>query len=147
MPEEIAAGSGIKETLICLPGQFSDGQGDCTVWPGTMDFGDDLRHPFFSEPSVLSALKDKGPESQPVSCITAGKNLLFCEAVADCIPVAPAYAAVIAVVPAVIGKFDEPADIDAVPVVPDPDFAGLGKQILGKLRRASPDQPDPLLTL
>ena len=129
VPEKIAVRPGVEEALEAFARQFSDRQRDCAVRPGGMDLGNDLRHPVLVKPAVLPALQDEGAESQTVSALAAGEDLLLCEAVADRVLIAPAYAAVEAVVSAVIGKFDQPAYIDIMSVVMDPDLTGAAEQI------------------
>jgi len=129
VPEKIAVRPGVEEALEAFARQFSDRQRDCAVRPGGMDLGNDLRHPVLVKPAVLPALQDEGAESQIVSALAAGEDLLFCEAVADRVLITSAYAAVEAVVSAVIGKFDQPADIDIMSVVMDPDLTGAAEQI------------------
>ena len=127
--EKVSVCSGLKEPSVTLSGKFPDGKSDRAVRKTLPDSGDDICHPVFREPSVLAALEDKGAEAETVSVFAAGKNLIFGQSVADRVFIAFAYAAVIAVVPAVVGKFDQPPDIDVLSVVTDPGLSGAGEKI------------------
>ena len=60
--------------------------------------------------------EDKGTEAKLVAILAAGEDLILCEAVAVRARVASPDAAVIAVIFAIIGKFDQSADKDLVSV-------------------------------
>ena len=89
----------------------------------------------------------KCPEPQFITLITAGKDVLFGEPVALRVCIAFANAAVIAVVLTVIGKFDQPTDIDIVSVVTDPYHSGQFKEIIGGCGSALSYEFDPLAAL
>ena len=80
---------------------------------------------------ILSALHNKGTESETVALVTAGEYLLLCKTVSLGTAVITSYSAVIAVVAAVIRKFYKTSDIYLVAVVfPAPDIGGIGKRLI-----------------
>ena len=81
---------------------------------GTHQIGD----AFFCIVGILAALQDKGAETQIPAFPTAFKDFLLCQAVALGAGIAAADAAVITVVFAVIGKFDQSADINSPAIDP-----------------------------
>jgi hypothetical protein len=61
---------------------------------------------------------------------TAGKNLLLGQAIALQVVIATADTAVIAVVLAVVCKFDQPSDIDMILIIFTTDLIRSAKQLL-----------------
>ncbi len=95
--------------------------------------------------SILSALQHESAESQFISGLAAGENVFFREPVASGMGIALADAAVETIVPAVIGEFDQSADIDVMPVMEVPFFSCQSKEILCEIRGAPGDQSDPFV--
>ena len=129
--QKIAVCLGVKKRLITFPGAFADGKGHCAVWEFFFDRTHDLTDFFIGKPKILSALEDESAKAQLISGPAAGKNLLLCQTVAFCLTIAGADTAVIAVISAVVGKFNESADPYLVPVVAVAHFSGKREQVPG----------------
>ena len=81
---------------------------------------------------ILATLQHEGTEAEPIAFGTAGKNFLLCKAVAFRKAVAGADTAVVAVVFAVIGEFNQTTDIDLVAVIFTAEFIRFaGEQLVG----------------
>ena len=115
--EQIPVCAGFIEPPVAFAGSLADRKGDGTVGELIPDLRDDLTEPVICEVSVLAALQDEGAEAQSVSKIAAGEDVLFRQPVALRVGVAPADAAVVAVVFTVVCKFDQPADVDVMSVM------------------------------
>ena len=74
---------------------------------------------------VFTALEHKGSEIQLISDVSAFENLFTGQMVALGLRIAFPYSAVIAVVFAVAGKFNDPPQVNFISVVLFPDFPGV----------------------
>lgn len=121
MAQKIAVRARVKPFLIGFPVLFPHREGQGAVGEFSLDGPDQLRDPLPRKPGILAALEHKGPKAETVARFTAPQNLLPGQAVAAAIAVAPPDAAVVAVVAAVIGKFNEAANEDFFSIDPIPD--------------------------
>ena len=112
MPEQIPVCAGVKICLITRSFFFPDRECHCTVRVCPLDRRHQTADLLIRKIGVFSALQDKGAESKFIPCRAAEEDLLLCEAVALGTCIAPADAAVIAVIFTVVGELDQPADID-----------------------------------
>ncbi len=106
MAQEVAVGAGLEEALVALLGTFADGKGNGAVGVGAFDGSDDIFQFILGEITILPALKHEGAKAKAVPLAAAFQDFLLGQAVAFGMWVAPADAAVIAVIFAVICKFD-----------------------------------------
>ena len=116
MTQKITVGSCLLICTITLLGFFSDRKCQGTV---RITFFDPANQPdqfFIGVISVFSSLEYKGPKSQFVSLPAAGKNILFCQAVALGISVTAADSTIITVIFTVVGKFDQATHINCISV-------------------------------
>ena len=113
--QQVAVGSGVIKALIALPRFFAERERYRAVRIRGANGADDVRHYIVCVVHILSALKHEGAEAEAVARLTAAHDILLRQAVALSRGVAAANAAVIAVVPAIICHFDEPAYIYLVP--------------------------------
>ena len=89
---------------------------------------------------IFPALQDNGSEPQPVAAVRAVQDLFFCQPVPVRAAVGPADSAVIAVIAAPVGEFNQTAQIDCLSVDRFPHFSGAGVQQLFFIRRQFADQ-------
>ena len=108
--EQVPVGPGLFQQAVALLAALPHGKGDGAVRPALLDGPDHGAQALVGEPGVLSALEHKGAESQPIARLAAGEDLLLAQAVALGLGVAPADAAVVAVVFAEVGKLNQPPD-------------------------------------
>jgi hypothetical protein len=123
MPKEIPVRPCVKKPLIYVAFSLPDGKRDRHIGKTLTDRVDDLTEVIVRKSRILPALEDKRAEAEIISLFTAFEDLIIREAVPVKLPVVPADAAVPAVIPAIICKFDEPAEINIVAVNgirPDP---------------------------
>ena len=66
---------------------------------------------------ILPALEHEGPESQPISVLTAVQDLLPVQTISFGMRILAPYPAVIAVIFAIIGKLDQPSGKDLISVI------------------------------
>ena len=116
MPQEIAVCTRVKVCLIARARLFADGERDGAVGIALADRGDDGADLVVGIVGILAALQDKGAESERIALAAAGEDVHQLQPVAGGVPVSVPDAAVVAVVFAVVGKFDESAHIDRVAV-------------------------------
>ena len=124
--KEVAVGSGVEEALVALSRALAEGEGDGAVGVGVSDGGDDVAHTVVVEPGVFTPLHDEGAETEGVALLATFEYLLLGKAVAADVVLASAYAAVEAVVFAMVGDFDEAAHEYFVAV----DALGFGTRAL-----------------
>ena len=134
---------GVKKGLVGFPGPFPDGKGNCAVGISGFDGLDQVYHPLIGEIAVLPALQDEGAKAKIISGAAAGEDLFLGEPVARRVFVASADAAVEAVVPAVVGKFNKPTDINVMAVPALLLLPGQGEKLPGKLGRAPGNEGSP----
>jgi len=123
--QKIAVGSCVKKCLEACFVPFSCGKGDGAVRKAAADPADKICEPVSGKGSVLTALEYEGAQAKDVPLVAAGKDLILVKTVTAGIPVAPADAAVEAVVPAVIGKLDKPPHKNILAVI---EFLFLSRQ-------------------
>ena len=143
--EKIAVRARVKPFLVSHPVLFSHRKGQGAVGELSLDGPDQLRDPLPVKPGVLAALEHEGPKSKTITRFTAAENLLLGQSVAAAIAVAPPDAAVVAVIAAVIGKFNETADEDPFPVDPVPDLRRLLGEIAVRFPVLHGDESQKLL--
>ena len=77
MAEQIPVCPGVIELFVADIRPLAYGQGDGTVGELRTDPGNNIAEPLIGKPSVLSALKDKGAETQIIALFTAGEDIFF----------------------------------------------------------------------
>ena len=136
VPQQIAPRTGIVIALIALARFLPDRKRDAAVRMLRSNRGDQFADFVIGVIGILAALQDKCPVAERIALFAAVENLLICQAVALCMAVARADAAVIAVVFAVVRKLDQAAQKDRIAV----PFAAFGisggKEFLLRLRLA-----------
>ena len=100
--------------LIGFTAAFANGKCNGTVRISLFYGADDSCQICVAVDKIFATLQNKGPKAQGVTLLTAGKDLFFGQAVANSFCVAASYSAVITVISAVIGEFDQPANIDFI---------------------------------
>ena len=145
MAQQIPVRSRLSQGLIAFPAALPYGQGQGAVRIGFLDVPYDPAQPLVRKIAVLASLKDKGPKAQAVALPAALQDLLLPEAVALRLTVAPADPAVIAVVSAIVRKFNEAPDVDPVPEDPVPDPGGQPGGMGRRLRASFLQHKAPLL--
>ena len=143
--EEIPVRPGVKQPPVACPAPLPQGEGHGAVGPPFLHGPDEGAENVVGIVPVLPSLEHKGPEAQGVALGAAGQDVLGGEAVAVGGPVAPADAAVIAVVFAEVADLDEAPGEDLVPVPPPPLRHGQLRQAGRGLRGAGLDQLGVLL--
>ena len=131
--------------LIDLPGVLAHGERDGAFRVLRFDGAHQLLNAIRRIPGVFSPLKDEGAVAQRPALPAAVEDFFFGQAVALGIRVATADAAVKAVILAVIGKFDEPADVDILAVMAMTDLPRPGEELLCQFRRAPIDEGNKFL--
>ena len=121
-PEE--PGPDIIILIISFPNRKSDG----TVREFCTDLTDQSRHSFSAKPHIFAPLQHKGAETKTVSISAAGKNIFLRQSVTGNTVIASADPAVITIVSAIIGKFDQTTDIDIFSIMSMTYFSRPFKQ-------------------
>lgn len=107
--QQIAVCAGTEKRRIAGFFPLANGKGDAR--PESVPYlRDNLTYTLFREICVLATLQNKRPESQRIALCTAGEDILPAQPIPLYLSVAPADAAVIAVVPAVVGELDQSPD-------------------------------------
>lgn len=145
MAQQVAVRSGVKKGLVGIVPPLADGEGQRAVRKSGLDAPDETDHPLVCEPAILPALEHKGAKSQLIALAAAVQDLVLGQPVALDVRVALSDAAVVAVVPAVVGELDESPDVDILPVDGLPHLPGQSEEMLRRLRGAPVNDPDPLL--
>ena len=130
MAQQIPVRPRLPESPVGFLFLLPDGEGHGAVREFFLDAGYEMTDLIIVIEGVLSALQHKGPKVQIVSHPAAGKNLLLRQPVTVAGTVASPKAAVIAVIPAVIGEFDESPEIHLISEVLLLPYSGLLCQIL-----------------
>jgi len=115
MPQQIAVSPRLKVFPIGLLAFFSDGKGDGAVGIAFFDGAYQTDDIPIRIKRVFAPLQNESTEAQPVAAFTAGQNFFLRQAVAFRPVIAAPDSAVVAVVAAVVGKLDQPADVNPVP--------------------------------
>ena len=134
VPQKVAIGPRLAEAPVGLPVALADGKGYGGIGEGRFDAPDDRRQLLVGETGVFAPLQDEGAEPERVAAFTAGEDLPRFQPVALRPEVARPDAAVEAVVPAVVRKFDQPPDEDGVAVHPFPDAHGAVEEFAPPFR-------------
>ena len=116
MTEKISVHAGFSVASVRLLRFFSNGKGQGTVRVFCFNLMYNRKKSFICIISVLSSLKNKSPESQFITLLTAEENVFFCQSVSLGIFVAAADTTVITVIFAVIGKFNQSSYINDISV-------------------------------
>ena len=114
--QQVAVRARVIKALIAAARLFADRQGDGAVGVTLPDRRDDLTNAVVGIIRILAALQDKGAISQRVALGTAGKDLIPAQPIALDASVLCAQTTVTAVVFAVIGELDQPAQKNSVAV-------------------------------
>ena len=126
--QEIAVGAGIEKALVALAGLLPDRERDRAVRERRADVPHDLTDAVVREIRVLAALEHERPKPEGMSLPAARQDLVLGETIARGGAVAAPDAAIVAVVPAIIGELDQAAHIDVRAVALPPDGVGRGAQ-------------------
>ena len=140
MTQQIPVSAGIEPRLVGLPAPLADRKRHGRVRVVLFQGPHDIRDHLVRIERVLPALKDEGAKSEFMSLVRAKKDLLLCETVPLALRVSGADTAVEAVVPAVVGKFDQAAQIYLIAVILRPADPGLFKEVSGALLIPAVDQ-------
>ena len=108
--EQVAVCPGVIEGLVICPRHLPQGEGHGAVGVVGFDGPKEPAHAGNGKGPVLAALENEGAKAQPVALGAAGENILVRQAVAVAVLVRPADAAVVAVVFAVVCKFNDAAE-------------------------------------
>ncbi len=133
--EQITVRTGFKQPLIRIPAPLSNGKGHRTVGKSSLYLRYQGTQPAIRKVSVLPALQDKGAKAQPMAFPAAVQDFLFGQAVSPGVFVVPAQTAVITIVSAIAGKFDQPPEIHFLSIIPFPQLIGCKTKFLPVLRR------------
>ena len=120
MPQEIPVRSAVKILLIALFGFFTYRQRYRAVGITPAYSGDYAAYSLVRKIRVLPALQHERAVPQGVPLLAAREYLLFAKSVSLRVFVSAAYAAIIAVVFAIVRKFYKPSDVYLVSVVFSP---------------------------
>ena len=143
MAQQITVRSRLIQSQITLVSTFSQGQGNGTVGPVLFHGAYNVFQHFLREAAVLSALEHKSPKSQFISLMTAFQYLVFCQPVSSGRTVASANAAVVTVVSAVIGKFNQSSGVNFIAVIFLLPVSGFFKKVFCGFGAAVRYQPNP----
>ena len=116
MAQQVAVRAGIKPELVDRSLAFPQREGDGAVRPVGLDGPYPLRDLVRGEAGVLSPLEHEGAKAPLIPPGAAVQDGVPLQAVAAHRGIAPANAAVEAVILADVGAFDETADVDGVPI-------------------------------
>jgi tetratricopeptide (TPR) repeat protein len=104
-----------------------------------------ILHALRGPQGIFAPLQHEGAEAKAMPLPAAGKDLLLTEPKTADVGVCGADAAVIAVVFAVVGEFDQSPDENGIPVMPAPCPVGLFPKKGGKLGGPVPEKSGKLL--
>ena len=110
--QQVPVGTGLPQPPVAVPAPLPHGKRQRAVGKLRFDGSHQGAEADVVVPGVLAALQHKGAEAQGISRFAAVEDLLLGHPVAVDVPIVPADAAVEAVVPAVVGKFNEPPQMD-----------------------------------
>ena len=116
MAQQIPVRPGVKPAFVGVKILFTHGQCDRTVGIAFFYALHQISDFFIRKPRILPALKHKGAQPQSIADPAAVHDLIRSQPVSGRLWVASAYAAVIAVVLTIIGKFHEATDKYPVPI-------------------------------
>ena len=107
MPQQVSISTSLEILLVAFSAFFSNGKGYSAIRILFLDTANNMTHSSICEIFVLSTLEYKGAKAQSVAFLTAGKNFFLRKAIAFSQLVASADTAIIAVIFAVVGKFNK----------------------------------------
>ena len=111
MPQQIPVRACVKHSLIAVFVPLSDRKRERGIRMSFLDPSYDPDHPFIRIIRIFSSLQHNRPESELISRVRTRNDLVFRQAVSLRVAVAGADPAVSAVIPAVIGIFNQAAQI------------------------------------
>ena len=117
MTEQIAVCTHVMEQLVALSGFFTNGECERTVRKTSFDCPDEYGHPLVREPCIFASLQDKGTKTKTVTGLTAIQYFVFGKTIPGNRSIAAANSAVITVISAVIGKFNQSPDLYIMTII------------------------------
>lgn len=144
MAQKISVGSRVKKCPVACLAPLACRKCDGAVREVLANPSDKICKPCLGERGVFAALEDEGTESKAVSFVTTGKDSVLVKTVTAGSPVAPADAAVEAVVLAIVGELDKPPQEDVLAVAAFLFFSRQRKQVFRKLWRPVFNEDGPL---
>ena len=130
--QQITVGACIEVCLIAGTAFFANGQCNGAVRMLLADGADNSADFVICIIRILTTLQHEGTEAEPIAFSAAGQDFLLRQTVAFRKAVACADTAVVAVVFAVIGEFNQTTDIDLVAVILTAEFIRFaGEQLVG----------------
>ena len=117
MAKKIAVGSREKILFVRCSRLLSYGKGYGTIRKCFLDGLHNLNNLLIRKIGIFPTLQNKSAKSEAIAFLTAGKNLFLAKPIALHFLIAPLYSAVVAIVLAIVCKFDEPSCINSPPVV------------------------------
>ena len=117
MSKQVSVRSRFFPQSVCFFRMFSYRQCDRTLRIQRPYLPDNLRQFFICIIWILAALQHKCPKAKFIAIGTAVKYLLFRQTIALCISVAISNSAIIAVIPAIIGKFNQSTGINICAII------------------------------
>ena len=131
MAQQITVGACIKVCLVAGTAFFADGQRNGTVGMLLANGADDSADFVVCIICIFAALQHESAKAEPIAFGATGQDFLLRQTVAFREAVAGADTAVVAVVFAVIGEFNQSADIDFVAVILTAEFIRFaGEQLV-----------------
>ncbi|EFY04579.1 hypothetical protein HMPREF9443_01451 [Phascolarctobacterium succinatutens YIT 12067] len=129
--QQITVGACIEVCLIAGTAFFANGQCNGAVGMLLADGADDGADFVIRIIRILATLQHEGAEAEPIAFGAAGQDFLLRQTVAFREAVAGADTAVVAVVFAVVGEFNQTTDIDLVAVILTAEFISFaGEQLV-----------------
>ena len=131
MAQQITVGACIEVCLIAGTAFLADGQRNGAVRMLLADSADDSADFVIRIIRILATLQHEGAEAKSIAFGATGQDFFLCQTVACREAVAGADTAVVAVVFAVIGEFNQTTDIDLVAVIFTAEFIRFaGEQLV-----------------
>ncbi len=130
--QQIAVGAGLAPGAQLVEGALAQAQGDRDLGLG-LDAFHDFGHHAEGQAFVLAGLQHDGAVAEVAGLFGAGDDLVGGHAVAGEVAVARAQAAVVALAQAVVGDFDEPAQVHLVAHVLFAHAVGLLPEVVERI--------------
>ena len=144
VPQQKAVRPCRKIRFIFFPFPLPDGKRNRTIGVFLTHRTDNMRHFFLRKIQILAALQNEGTKAEGIPLFTAGKDFLLRQPIAFQSFVPSADTAVIAVISAIIRKFNQPSNIDIPAVMLMANVSRLCKKIFRQIRRSAIQQGNPL---
>ena len=138
--QKIAVGTRPEKREIAFIAPLAEREGNGTIGKFGLYTPDDPAEPLVGKPGVLSPLQHKGAKTEGIALTRAGKDLLACQTVALGFFVAPAQAAIKAVVFAIAADLDQSAHENLVAVSGGAYLVCLFCKQFGKFGSSTLDQ-------